>query len=57
MIVYATIYTLASLGIVITGRTGIFNVAAEGIMLSSASFGFMAAFFPEAGPWGSWWEP
>lgn len=49
MIVYATIYTLASLGIVITGRTGIFNVAAEGIMLASASFGFMAAFF--SGNW------
>lgn len=43
VIIYTTIYTLASLGIVLAGRTGIFNVSAEGIMLSSASVGFIAA--------------
>ncbi len=48
-IVYATVYTLVSLGIVIAGRTGIFNVSGEGVMLVSASVGFMAAFFS-----GSW---
>ncbi len=45
IILYATIYTIASLGIVISGRAGIFNVAAEGIMLAAASTGFIAAFF------------
>ncbi len=40
---YAVIYTLASLGIIVAGRTGFFNVAAEGIMLASASAGFIAA--------------
>lgn len=48
-IVYATVYTLVSLGIVIAGRTGIFNVSGEGVMLVSASVGFMAAFLS-----GSW---
>ena len=47
--VYATVYTLVSLGIVIAGRTGIFNVSGEGVLLVSASVGFMAAFFS-----GSW---
>ncbi|HHX87886.1 MAG TPA: ABC transporter permease [Firmicutes bacterium] len=46
---YATIYTLTSLGIVISGRTGIFNIAGEGIMLASASAGFVVAHFT-----GSW---
>ncbi|HEB10671.1 MAG TPA: ABC transporter permease, partial [Spirochaetales bacterium] len=36
-IVYATIYTMASLGVLIAGRTGIFNVSGEGVMLASAS--------------------
>ncbi len=49
VILYATIYTLASLGIVLPGRAGIFNVAAEGIMLAAASSGFIVAFFT-----GSW---
>ena len=48
-IVYATVYTLVSLGIVIAGRTGIFNVSGEGVMLVSASVGFMTAFLS-----GSW---
>jgi general nucleoside transport system permease protein len=41
--IYTVIYTLAALGIIVSGRTGVFNVAAEGIMLASASFGFIAA--------------
>lgn len=47
--VYATIYTLTSLGIVIAGRVGIFNVSAEGVMLTAASAGFAAAYYS-----GSW---
>jgi len=49
VLVYTTVYTLASLGILISGRTGIFNVAGEGIMLASASAGFLAAFI--SGNW------
>ncbi len=48
IIVYSTIYTLVALGIVIGGRAGIFNVGGEGIMLASASAGFLAAFFAES---------
>jgi len=48
VILYSTIYTLTSLGIVISGRTGIFNVAAEGIMLAAASTGFIVAFFTDS---------
>jgi len=44
VIIYTTVYTLASLGIVIAGRTGIFNVSGEGVMLASASAGFIVAF-------------
>lgn len=43
IVTYTTIYTLVSLGIVIAGRTGIFNVSAEGVMLASASLGFITA--------------
>ncbi len=49
VMVYTTVYTLASLGVLISGRTGVFNVAGEGIMLASASAGFLAAFIS-----GSW---
>ena len=49
VMVYTTVYTLSSLGVLISGRTGIFNVAGEGIMLASASAGFLAAFIS-----GSW---
>lgn len=49
ILVYATIYTLVALGIVIGGRAGVFNVGGEGIMLAAASAGFLAAFFS-----GSW---
>lgn len=48
IVVYSTVYTLAALGIVIGGRAGIFNVGGEGIMLSSASAGFLVAFFSES---------
>ncbi|MCB9138331.1 MAG: ABC transporter permease [Caldilineaceae bacterium] len=37
-------YVLASQGTMIAGRTGIFNVAQEGIMLVGASAGFLAAW-------------
>lgn len=36
-------YILASQGTMLAGRTGIFNVAQEGIMLVGASIGFLAA--------------
>ncbi len=49
IVTYTTVYTLAGLGVVIAGRTGVFNVAGEGIMLASASAGFLAAFF--SGNW------
>ncbi len=45
VIVYTTVYTLASVGILISGRAGIFNVAGEGIMLAAASAGFLVSFF------------
>ncbi|RME76651.1 MAG: ABC transporter permease, partial [Chloroflexi bacterium] len=37
-------YILASQGTMLGGRTGLFNVAQEGIMLLGASVGFLAAF-------------
>ncbi len=37
-------YVLASQGTMLGGRTGIFNVAQEGIMLAGASIGFLVAF-------------
>lgn len=49
IVIYTTVYTLATLGIVIAGRTGIFIVAGEGIMLASASAGFIAAYL--SGNW------
>ena len=49
VMVYTTVYTLVSLGILISGRTGVFNVAGEGVMLAAASIGFIAAFLS-----GSW---
>ena len=45
IIVYTVTYALASLGIVIGGRTGIFNISGEGSMLAAASIGFSVAFF------------
>lgn len=37
-------YTLASLGIMIGGRSGVFNISAEGLMLLGASATFLATF-------------
>ncbi len=45
IVMYTAIYSLSSLGIVIGGRTGIFNISGEGTMLSAASIGFAVAYF------------
>lgn len=37
-------YALAAQGTMLSGRTGVFNVAQEGIMLVGASIGFLGAF-------------
>ncbi|MEM7125853.1 MAG: ABC transporter permease [Chloroflexota bacterium] len=37
-------YVLASQGTMLAGRAGLFNVAQEGIMLASASIGFLGAY-------------
>ena len=42
-VVYATVYTLVTLGIVIGGRAGIFIIFGEGILLTSASTGLIVA--------------
>ena len=44
-VLYSTVYTLTALGIVIAGRAGVFNIFGEGILLASASTGFLVAFF------------
>jgi simple sugar transport system permease protein len=44
-------YILAAQGTMLGGRTGLFNVAQEGIMLLGASLGFLAAYFS-----GSMWS-
>jgi simple sugar transport system permease protein len=49
IITYTAIYALTSLGMVIAGRTGIFNISGEGVMLASASAGFLGAYF--SGNW------
>ena len=41
---YTAIYTLATLGIIIAGKSGIFNISGEGILLSAASVGFIFAW-------------
>lgn len=38
-------YVLASQGTMLAGRTGLFNVSQEGIMLASASIGFLGAYW------------
>lgn len=43
-------YILASQGTMLAGRTGLFNVAQEGIMLLGASLGFLGAYYS-----GSMW--
>ena len=42
-VVYATVYTLVTLGILIGGRAGIFIIFGEGILLTSASTGLIVA--------------
>ncbi len=49
IVTYLPIYTLASLGIVIGGRAGIFNISGEGAMLAAASAGYLSAVF--SGNW------
>lgn len=49
VVIYATVYGLTSLGIVIAGRTGVFNIFGEGVMLAAASTGFITAYLS-----GSW---
>jgi len=38
-------YSLASMGIMIGGRVGVFNVSTEGVMLSGASTAFLVTYF------------
>jgi len=47
VVLYTTVYALVVLGIIIGGRAGIFNISGEGIMLLSASTGYMAAISTE----------
>lgn len=42
-VLYATVYTLVALGIVIAGRAGIFIIFGEGILLISASAGLIVS--------------
>lgn len=49
IVTYTPIYALAGLGIVIGGRAGIFNISGEGIMMASASAGFLGAYL--SGNW------
>ncbi|HCZ06631.1 MAG TPA: ABC transporter permease [Thermotogae bacterium] len=49
MVAYTPIYTLSSLGLVIGGRAGIFNVSGEGTMLAAASAGYIVAL--QTGNW------
>jgi len=45
-------FILAAQGTMLAGRTGVFNVASEGIMLTSASVGFIIAFQTGSIFWG-----
>jgi simple sugar transport system permease protein len=42
-VLYATVYTLVALGILVGGRTGVFIIFGEGILLTSASTGLVVA--------------
>lgn len=44
IVTYTPIYALAGLGIAIGGRAGVFNISGEGIMMASASAGFLGAY-------------
>jgi len=41
---YATIYSLLTIGIIIGGKTGVFNIAGDGIMLVAASVSFIVSY-------------
>jgi len=43
IVLYTTVYALVVLGVIVGGRAGIFNISGEGIMLFSASTGYIAA--------------
>ncbi len=43
IVLYTTIYALVVLGIILSGRAGIFNIAGEGIMLFAASVAYMSS--------------
>ncbi|MEM0239835.1 MAG: ABC transporter permease, partial [Ignisphaera sp.] len=38
-------YSLASMGIMLGGRVGVFNISTEGVMLSGASVAFLSTYF------------
>ena len=50
IVTYMPIYTLSSLGRVIGGRAGIFNISGEGAMMAAASAGYLSAVFT-----GNWY--
>jgi simple sugar transport system permease protein len=45
---YSTIYALSSLGLVLGGQAGIFNISGEGIMASAAAVAFVVALFTQS---------
>ncbi|MGC8975529.1 MAG: ABC transporter permease [Thermoprotei archaeon] len=45
VLIYIAPYILTSLGVVISGRSGIYNISAEGVMLLGASVTFLATYF------------
>lgn len=45
VLIYIVPYLLTSLGVVISGRSGIYNISAEGVMLLGASVTFLATYF------------
>ncbi len=51
-VLYATVYTLVTLGILIGGRAGIFIIFGEGILLTSASSGLIVAAQTQSWPLG-----
>ncbi|MEM0025716.1 MAG: ABC transporter permease [Zestosphaera sp.] len=45
VLIYLVPYLLTSLGVVISGRSGIYNISAEGVMLLGASVTFLSTYF------------
>ena len=45
VLIYVIPYLLTSLGVVISGRSGIYNISAEGVMLLGASVTFLTTYF------------